>query len=200
MKKLNEEERCELLKDYPTLQYTAKQLSIKYNVSNSFVCKFLKRNGIKNVRYNTNKLVRKYSLNDNYFDVIDTEEKAYFLGLLYADGCNLFDKNNNVTTISLQEKDVKILERFNYEIKSDRPLEFMYKNNDNHQNQYRLTMCSEQISTNLSLLGCTPRKSLTLKFPTEEQVPNHLIQHFIRGYFDGDGCICFNVNFFLLQF
>lgn len=38
-------------------------------------------------------------------------------------------------------------------------------------------------------LGCTPKKSLILKFPTKEQVPPHLMKHFIRGYVDGDGCI-----------
>jgi len=39
----------------------------------------------------------------------------------------------------------------------------------------------------LIALGCIPRKSLLLKFPTSNQVPEHLIRHFIRGYFDGDG-------------
>lgn len=37
--------------------------------------------------------------------------------------------------------------------------------------------------------GCFQNKSLELKFPTVEQVPSHLIHHFMRGYFDGDGCI-----------
>jgi intein-encoded DNA endonuclease-like protein len=33
-------------------------------------------------------------------------------------------------------------------------------------------------------------KTHILKFPTEEQIPSYLHNHFIRGYFDGDGCIC----------
>ena len=37
--------------------------------------------------------------------------------------------------------------------------------------------------------GCCENKSLILKPPTT--VPNDLINHFIRGYFDGDGCVCF---------
>lgn len=41
----------------------------------------------------------------------------------------------------------------------------------------------------MAKLGCVPNKSLVLKFPTEEQVPKHLISHFIRGYFDGDGSV-----------
>lgn len=43
--------------------------------------------------------------------------------------------------------------------------------------------------SDLIKLGCFPKKSLKLKFPTEEQVPNYLINHFMRGYFDGDGNI-----------
>jgi intein-encoded DNA endonuclease-like protein len=45
------------------------------------------------------------------------------------------------------------------------------------------------MTSDLIALGCVPRKSLILRFPTKEQVPQHLIKHFIRGYFDGDGSI-----------
>ena len=37
--------------------------------------------------------------------------------------------------------------------------------------------------------GCVPNKSLILTFPNKYQVPKNLINHFIRGYFDGDGSI-----------
>lgn len=47
------------------------------------------------------------------------------------------------------------------------------------------------ITENLINLGCVPNKSLILTFPTEEQVPKNLQHHFIRGYFDGDGCVSF---------
>ena len=38
--------------------------------------------------------------------------------------------------------------------------------------------------------GCINNKSLVLTFPTPEQVPDSLIRHFLRGYVDGDGCLC----------
>ena len=38
--------------------------------------------------------------------------------------------------------------------------------------------------------GCVPNKSLTLTFPSKDIVPSNLLRHFIRGYVDGDGCIC----------
>lgn len=48
-------------------------------------------------------------------------------------------------------------------------------------------------------LGCTLRKSLTLRFPTSDQVPDHLLRHFVRGYFDGDGCITWNTKTYRVQ-
>ena len=43
-------------------------------------------------------------------------------------------------------------------------------------------------------LGCTPRKSLTITFPSERQVPQHLQKDFVRGYIDGDGSIMINTR------
>ncbi len=43
-------------------------------------------------------------------------------------------------------------------------------------------MCNDLIGH-----GATIRKSLTLTFPTH--LDEKLIKHFLRGYFDGDGCI-----------
>lgn len=50
-------------------------------------------------------------------------------------------------------------------------------------------MCRDLISN-----GCTPQKSLVLKFPDKSIIEDSLIRHFIRGYFDGDGCIYTNSN------
>lgn len=56
------------------------------------------------------------------------------------------------------------------------------------------------MANNLKRLGCIERKSLTLDFPTKEQVPREYIWHFIRGYFDGDGSICHCKNSFQVSF
>src|SRR5271155_4421936 len=53
---------------------------------------------------------RKYPVNDNFFEDIDTEEKAYYLGLLFADGCNHSGRVNKIE-LSLAKQDVYILER-----------------------------------------------------------------------------------------
>ncbi len=133
-----------------------------------------------------------YSINENYFETIDTSEKAYFLGLLYADGCN----TKVGLSISLEETDKSILDKFNLTLGSNRPL--YYKEASWREFKcgkyfckpsYILTLTNIKISRDLVNLGCVPRKSLILTFPSEEILPKEFQRDFIRGYFDGDGCI-----------
>lgn len=95
-------------------------------------------------------------------------------------------------TMSLEENDKDILEQIRQEIGSERPLEFIdYSNKHNfgytYKNQYRLLLFSTHMCSMLKSHGMLPNKSLVLTFPTLDQ---DLIPHFIRGYFDGDGCVC----------
>ena len=120
--------------------------------------------------------------NINYFENIDTEEKAYWLGFLYADGC--VSQDYKYLYVCLSSKDLKHLELFNKCIDSN----YKIKYRDN--NRYiSLVISKKKFVEHLIDKGCIPTKSLILKFPTEDQVPKELIRHFIRGYFDGDGCI-----------
>lgn len=126
----------------------------------------------------------KYSCNENYFETIDTPDKAYFLGLLYADGYN---KTTQGFTITLQEEDRDILEKFKKYIEFEGNL--YHKTVENRKPTYELNIGNKKLSEDLIRVGCGPCKSLTLQFPTEEQVPKYLLSHFIRGYLDGDGCV-----------
>lgn len=131
----------------------------------------------------------KYYYNSSYFEKIDSEDKAYFLGLLYADG-SVSNSNSRVgVTLCLQETDKHILEKFKECLNLNKSLVLRRKKKITHQNSYCLNFYGKKIVEDLINLGCFPAKSLILKFPTEEQVPKHLIHHFMRGYFDGDGCI-----------
>lgn len=128
---------------------------------------------------------RKYTINENYFDKIDTQGKAYFLGLLFADGSN--NTKTNQITISLQESDKHILEAFKTELGSNAPLKFIEcsKKKDTYSNQYRFSVGNKHLSETLERLGMVVNKSLKLEFPN--YLEDNLISHFIRGYFDGDG-------------
>lgn len=134
--------------------------------------------------------ISRYAVNQNYFKKIDTANKAYWLGFLYADGC-ISLKNKDIKTggslleITLQADDVDILKRFKMSISSNSPIkEKLVKGK---YPSVRLCICNTEICRDLEKLGCTPKKSLTLTFPNKSQVPDDLIPHFIRGYFDGDG-------------
>lgn len=119
----------------------------------------------------------KYSQNDHYFDAIDHQDKAYWLGFLFADGYN--NETSHTATLTLcDENEVKYLKE---DIGCDRPV---YAQNDR---VYTIKLRSKHLSATLASHGCVQAKSLILTFPTT--VPDDLIPHFIRGYFDGDGCI-----------
>lgn len=188
MGKLTDYQKIEIVKKYLTGDYTCVYLAKEYGVVSSSIRMILLRRNIK-INNNQSELQRKYTLNQHYFDIINTEEKAYFLGLLYADGCNM--ENRNSIKICLQEQDKEILDKFNKALESNNSLKFIKKTKESHQNQYSLEVVNKHMSKKLAELGCVQAKSLILKFPTEEQVPNYLIRHFIRGYFDGDGSISF---------
>ena len=128
----------------------------------------------------------------NHFETIDTEEKAYWLGFLYADG--YVGSTSSRIELSLAEKDLKHIEKFKNFIGIDNKISYREKTKA-YRYSFRSIPCKEQLIRQ----GCVPKKSLILKFPTSEQVPQNLIKHFIRGYFDGDGWFtntdsCFQVG------
>lgn len=162
---------------------TCGQIAKKFGFTRHAISRFLRKNNILIIKRTS----RKYNINENYFYEIDTEDKAYFLGLMYADG-NVA-QNGDMCKISLQEQDINILEKFKFYINSNQSLYFEKPINDNWSNTYRLCIYNKNFKQGLIKNGCIPKKSLVLKFPVESQVPPHLLRHFVRGYFDGDGHI-----------
>lgn len=116
----------------------------------------------------------------NQFEIIDTEEKAYWLGFLYADG-SIGSKEDKIE-LSLAEKDLKHIEKFRNFMGISNKISYREKTKS-----YRMSFRSSKCKQDLINKGCIPKKSLVLKYPTYEQVPKELSNHFIRGYFDGDG-------------
>lgn len=159
----------------------------KYNVSHSTFPKYLKDYlGIK-----IEKRV-KSNFNDKIFNCIDTEKKAYWLGFIFADGTissnPLKENKKKVYTfeLSLKQDDINHLEKLKELLKTPRPI-------IKSENRCRLLVNSKHFWDTLNNYGCTPNKSLTLQFPSENIFKEKsLIRHFIRGYFDGDGCISYS--------
>lgn len=164
------------------------QVATECKCSQTFVMNTLKRYNIP--RRSTQSYTTKYMANEKFFDNIDSEEKAYVLGFYYADGNNYINDNNYQVSIGLQEGDKIILEKFRDLLSPQSELKFTNYNsyNANRKNQYSLKINSKVLSQQLTKLGCVPNKSLILTWP-QWLVDDKLRQHFIRGYFDGDGSL-----------
>lgn len=127
---------------------------------------------------------KKYHYDETFFDNIDTQEKAYILGLLYADGW--VSKRNNLIAIQLQERDSYILDDINKCMKSNVKLQFVKKQKENYQNTIRLSFYGEQLFNSIVDHGVLINKTSFIEYP---KINKELNPHFIRGVFDGDGCI-----------
>lgn len=137
---------------------------------------------------NSKTISRKYHFKEDIFETIDTEEKAYWLGFLYADG-NVSEYKNDIS-VGLAEKDAEHLSKLKMFLQTNAPIK---KKKKKHKNKtyigYSLTVTSQQTKKDLIDKGCMPRKSMNLSFPDKKQVPKNLLPHFVRGYFDGDGSV-----------
>lgn len=125
--------------------------------------------------------------NSDYFETINSPDKAYWLGFLYADGC--LDKKNSVR-LGLASVDEEHVIKFQKAIGAinNKIIHSEKKMNGKTYYQSIFTIRDEKMHSDLTNLGCVNNKSLTLKFPYEK-IPEDLYSHFIRGYFDGDGSI-----------
>lgn len=157
-----------------------------------------KKNTLKNCDFLS--ASRKNKLNENFFKEIDTEEKAYWLGFLYADGCvcKRSNKNGNekggFLELTLQSRDKYHIQNFLSALESDAPIsDKKIKLGEKEYFANRVCISSIKMVNDLIYHGCVENKSLILQPPTT--VDNSLISHFIRGYFDGDGCVAFYPNY-----
>jgi hypothetical protein len=152
--------------------------------SATYVINCLKRHDI--ARRSTSVYNTKYITNVKFFDKIDNEAKAYFLGLLYADGNNYVKKGHSYQiSITLQEVDGYILEKLRDYLSPMTKLKLI-KDKLTNNNHILFKINSKTVSDQLINLGCIPNKSLVLQFP---EIREDLLHHFIRGYFDGDGSL-----------
>ena len=180
-KKLSDDQVLEVISSYKCGE-SAKVIGDRYGITPTSVYGLLKRRNIPRRTYS--EASRKYSLNESYFDMIDSQNKAYFLGFIMADGYN--NEKRNVIEVSTSPIDIEILNKLNKEVNSSKPIRFIESNGIR---SCRLDLCSHQLSVSLAALGCGQAKTFTIQFP---DIDVDLRRHFIRGYFDGDGCISYS--------
>ena len=183
-KVLSQDERKQAVEDYIN-GISSEIIARNLNVDAGVIRRELKKNNVQIRPATENK--RKYKIDENYFEVIDTQEKAYFLGILYADG-SLSSKGNDVS-LGLKEYDHELLVRLSNIVYGFEHLSYEDRqvNDTTLTRYYTLRWCSQKIHRDLCKCGCGPSKTFDIRFPNF--LSRELLQHFIRGYFDGDGCI-----------
>lgn len=185
---IKDEEKNEILKLYLEGLTIEKIQTIYQHLKKDQINYFLRKEKV------TRKNGKQVTLNHDYFENIDTESKAYFLGLLMADG-SLQKVKNSINSysyhigIALNTEDEKVIDIFRKEVETDLKIRRYNRKYENRKSRWesKLELRSEKMFNDLSRLGKKPMKLETcLEVP---KLKEELIWHFIRGYFDGDGTI-----------
>lgn len=194
---LSNEELKNMYKDVLDNVLSHEQIAKKYNIS----LESLERR-ILNNKWERTPRKNKYIFNEHYFDEIDTEEKAYWLGFLYADGFILSARNrpdkpreSQSFGMNISIKDVEIIQQFKKDLEATNPINVYnaYKGNFKEDGVYvRILLTSNHTVNMLKKWGIKENKTFYIKWPNF--LKEDLIPHFIRGYSDGDGSIVIDKN------
>lgn len=125
--------------------------------------------------------MRKYQLNEKFFEELN-EKSSYWLGFLYADGCVRMRRSGELR-LKLKDTDKSHIEKFLSDLNSNSPIKTY---SDGKSNCCFASLNSNKLVKSLFELGCLQNKTQKIRLPS---LPDDLINHFIRGYFDGDGTI-----------
>ena len=184
----------------PKLDKSVAKISAKYGINRKTLVKYLKERGVTIERNGSSS-----NFNWDFFHSIDSEEKAYWLGFLFADG--YVSSRTNSVGLSISLKDIDHLKKYNQALNFSKGLNVtethQFGTKDIHTNKNGETMymvstviSNKDLKQDLINCGCVPNKSLILEFPdesifieSEKYTKKQLILHFIRGYFDGDGTL-----------
>lgn len=160
----------------------------KYECTDKVIVRVLEQANIEIKKLNSVALTknRKFNINDNYFNIDkQSHNSAYILGMLASDGC--VASSQNQIYIELHRHDRELLEKINAELKNDRPVKDYTNHSKNYENS-KIYFFSKQIKQDLALYNIIPNKTHhNLDFL--QNIDKQYQLDFIRGMFDGDGCI-----------
>ena len=192
---INSELRSQIVNDYVSNKLSLPQTKLKYGVSYKCITDSVRKAGfqIRGISEGMNK----YSVDENFFEKIDSREKAQILGFIGADGClTQASKYSKIITIKLSTTDESYLIWIKEKLKFEGSIKQSIVKTGYNSNfkTSDLTLCNQKLCNDIQKLGIHQRKSLTLDFPTPDQVPNEFLPSYILGYFEGDGCISHGIN------
>ena len=165
-----------------------REIAERFGTSQARVAKCFKKWGVKTRRRGA---IRRYTLREDFFEEIETEEQAYWLGFILADGSVYRHKVGNwVISIALAAKDQSHLQALASVMEFNGPVQQFEKVSEKTGRilrMVRIELHSKQLAENLITLGCVPNKT-EHGFRCPPIAPR-LRHHLYRGYFDGDGCL-----------
>lgn len=174
----------EIIDLYVNKKMSCKNISSKLGYSLSGIYDALKRQNTET--RNLRESHKVYCFNENYFKSIDSSEKAYWLGFIYADGY----VTGNKFGIALSVVDINHLMKFKESIQSSYPIKTYFSSLPYKSIEYcRMILNSKSFVSDLKDKGVIYNKSLVIEFPSEEILNKKFYKDFIRGYFDGDGSL-----------
>lgn len=178
---LLEEYKDEIINMYVNQKKSGCDIGKLYGCHENTILRHLRKWGITTRNAASDRYNGTHSINIHYFDKVDTEHKAYWLGYIFADGH--IDKKKGLT-FCCNVQDVDILEKLKVDFSCDYPIR-MRKNN-----MREMVICSRYLGETLFNIGFTHNKSYEVDFKKIlTYIPNELMHHFLRGMFDGDGSI-----------
>jgi hypothetical protein len=183
--KWTDEQKAEIIDDYTKKGMTLAEIGKKFHSKGDTISKYLKSWDIPINRRKKNRL-----MNEKFFSIIDSAEKSYFLGLLFADGSVVLNSERApYVSLELVEKDKEILEIFRSLLNCQNDL--YYNKRDNRKNgTYTFGVRSQLLADDLAKFNIIPNKTYET---TQVIFPENFLIDFLRGYIDGDGSIYQNV-------
>lgn len=164
---------------------SVKQIAEELSISRKSLGLYFKENNVE-LRDKSTKIKESYTVNEDFFETIDTENKAYWLGFIYADGSINTSGQSYRLCIELSIVDFNHLKKFRRDVMSDAPIK-QRKN----RNTVSIQISSKKLVTDLISYGCIENKTYE-GFIDKLDMSYDLSMAFLRGYLDGDGCISKN--------
>lgn len=177
---LTKEQEKEIIELYSFKENGVYALAKRYNVSSTNISKILRKN---NITIDSRHSMNARTINEHFFNKIDNQNKAYYLGFIIADGSIVEPKSGNHKSLSIDihKQDDYLLKKF------DKLLGSTGKIHYNSKRPHCFVRYSSTVMwRDLENLGVTPRKTYVAIYPPIEPKYD---RHCIRGIFDGDGTV-----------
>ena len=180
-----------LIEEHYNKGKTIRQIAREHNCSHSNIRKHLKKNGLESqTQMKGHDRARVYSVNDDYFKVIDSDDKAYWFGLLYADGyIQRKSGTNDKIRFLLTKKDKYLVEQLRDEL-GDMPVRTYTQKGTGHKSVF-FDLFSQEMVDDLESKNMTAPKNERVGLPIIEDA---FFYPFLLGLFDGDGSIVTSNN------